>query len=329
MTNIDRRKFLRVAAGATAYSALHPTPGLAAAETYPSKPVRLVVGFAPGGFTDVTARMIGAWLSDHLGQQFFVENRPGASSNLAATTVTRAAPDGYTLLEISDANAINVSLYDKLDFDFVRDIVPVATIDRAPFVMVVSPASSARTVGEFVAYAKTNKGKINMGASGPGSGSQLFGELFKSMTGIDMAAVQYRGVAAALPDLISGRLDVIFVPVATAVGQIAAGQLRALGVTSRTRVDVLPGVPTIGETVPGYEAMAWTGLGAPAHTPPEVVATLNQQVNAALADTTFKAELAKLGLEPLVSTPAELGSFIADSIEKWSTVIRAAGIKAE
>jgi tripartite-type tricarboxylate transporter receptor subunit TctC len=329
MTNIDRRKFLHVATGATAYSALHPTSGLAAAETYPSRPVRLVVGFAPGGFTDVTARLIGTWLSDRLSQQFFVENRPGASSNLAAGTVTRATPDGYTLLEISDANAINVSLYDKLDFDFVRDIVPVATIDRAPFVMVVSPSSPARTVSEFVGYAKTNAGKINMGASGPGSGSQLFGELFKSMTGIDMAAVQYRGVAAALPDLISGRLDVIFVPVATAVGQIAAGQLRALGVTSRTRVDVLPGVPTIGETVPGYEAMAWTGLGAPAHTPPEIVATLNQQVNAALADAIFKAELAKLGLEPFVSTPAELGPFIADSIEKWSKVIRAAGIKAE
>ena len=327
MTNADRRDFLRIAMGATAGTVLGATPSLAA--TWPSRPVRLVVGFAPGGFTDVTARLIGPWLSQRLGQQFFVENRPGASSNLAAGTVVRAEPDGYTLLEISDANAINMTLYGKLDFDFARDITPVASIDRAPFVMVVNPSSSAKTVADFVAYARANAGKINMGASGPGSGSQLFGELFKSMTGIEMAAVQYRGVGAAMPDLLSGRLDVIFLPVATAVGQIGAGQLRALGVTSSTRVDILPGVPTIAETVPGYEAVAWTGLGAPANTPPDIVATLNQQVNAALADPAFKAELAKLGLEPFASTPAELGTFIADSIEKWSKVIRTAGIKAE
>ncbi len=328
MTNPDRRQFLQLATGATVCSLLDAS-SVFAAPNYPSQPVRLVVGFAPGGFTDVTARLIGPWLSDRLGQNFFVENRPGASSNIAAVSVARAAPDGYTLLEISDANAVNATLYGNADLDFVRDIAPVATIDRAPFVMTVNPSASYKTVGEFIAYAKANAGKINMGASGPGSGSQLFGELFKSMTGIEMAAVQYRGVGAALPDLLSGRLDVIFLPVATAIGQIDAGQLRALGVTSSTPVGVLPGVPTIGETVPGYEAVAWTGLGAPAHTPPETIAMLNQQVNAALADPTFKAELAKRGLEPFASTPAELGKFIADGIEKWSKVIRTAGIKAE
>jgi tripartite-type tricarboxylate transporter receptor subunit TctC len=329
MTNVDRRKFLDLAAGATACSALRATASLAAAQTYPSRPVRLIVGFAPGGFTDLTARLIGPWLSDRLGKQFFVENRPGASSNIATAAVARAPPDGYTLLEIADSNAIGATLYDKLDFDFARDITPVASIARAPFVMVVSPSSSSRTVGEFISYAKTNAGKINMGASGPGSASQLYGELFKAMTGIEMVAVQYRGVGVALPDLVSGRLDVIFFPVATAVGQIGAGQLRALGVTSSTPVDVLPGVPTIGDTVPGYEAVSWTGLGAPAHTPTEIVATLNQHVNAALADATFKAELAKRGLEPFASTPAELGKFIADQTEKWGKVIRTAGIKAE
>jgi len=329
MAKADRREFLHLATGAAACSALPAAPGGAQAQTYPSRPVRLLVGFAPGGVTDVTARLIAPWLSARLGQQFFVENRPGASSNVATAAVARAAPDGYTLLEISDSNAVNATLYDKLEFDFVRDITPVASIDRAAFVMVVNPSLPPKTVGEFIAYAKTNRGKINMGASGPGSGSQLFGELFKAMTGIDMAAVQYRGVGVALPDLIAGRLDVIFLPVATAIGQVTSGQLRALGVTSSTPVAALPGVPTIGATVPGYEGFVWTGLGAPAHTPPDVVATLNQHVNAALADATFKDELVKRGLEPFPSTPDELGKFIAEAIEKWSKVIRAAGIKAE
>jgi tripartite-type tricarboxylate transporter receptor subunit TctC len=322
----DRRKFLHLTTGAAVFPEIL---GTARADNYPSRPVHLLVGWAPGGFTDITARLIGPWLSERLGQQFVVENRPGASSNLATAAVARAAADGYTLLMINDAHATNVALYDKLNFDFVRDITPVATIDHAPFVMVVNPSSPAKTVAEFIAYGKANPGKINMGASGVGGGAQLYGELFKTMTGIEMAAVQYRGVGLAFPDLLTGRLDVIFSPVATAVGQIGAGNLRALGLTSRTRVAVLPDVPAIGETVPGYEAAGWSGIGAPSHTPPEIVATLHQHVNAALADTAFKAKLAELGLEPFVSTPAELGKFIAVETEKWGKVIRAAGIKAE
>jgi tripartite-type tricarboxylate transporter receptor subunit TctC len=298
-------------------------------QTYPTRPVQLIVGFSPGGFTDTTARLIAPWLSERLGQQFVVENRPGASSNIATAAVVRAAPDGHTLLEVGDPNSYNTVLYDKLNFNFSHDITPVASIDRAPFVMVVNPSSPTKTVSEFIAHAKANAGKINMGASGPGSSSQLFGELFKAMTSINMVAVQYRGVGSALPDLMSGRLDVIFLPVATAVGHISAGKLLPLGVTSSTRVGALPSVPTIGESVPGYEAGGWTGIGAPANTPPEIVAILNQQVNAALAGATFKAQLAKLGLEPFASTPAEFGKFIAEYTEKWGKIIRAAGIKAE
>src|SRR6516165_10055143 len=329
LDHLKRREFITLLGGAAAFSALSATSRRARAQAYPIQPVHLLVGFAPGGFTDITARLSGPWLSDRLGQQFVVENRPGASSNIATAAVVRAAPDGYTLLEVADANAYNATLYDKLSFNFIRDIRPVASIDRAPFVMVVNPSSPAKTVAEFIAYAKANAGKINMGSSGPGSSSQLFGELFKAMTGIDMVEVQYRGVGVALPDLLSARLDVIFLPVATAVGQVSEGKLRPLGVTSSTRVGTLPDVPTIGEFVPGYEATGWTGIGAPANTPPEIVATLNQHVNAALGDTTFKAKLAKLGLEPFASTPAEFGQFIAEHTEKWGRVIRTAGIKAE
>jgi tripartite-type tricarboxylate transporter receptor subunit TctC len=324
-----RREFVTLISGAAAAAALPAIPHVAWAQTYPTRPVHLIVGFAPGGFTDITARLIGPWLSERLGQQFVVENRPGASSNIATAAVARAAPDGYTLLEVGDPNAYNATLYDKLSFNFIRDIRPTASIDRAPLVMVVNPSSSAKTVAEFIAYAKANAGKINMGSSGPGSSSQLFGELFKAMTGIDMVEVQYRGVGVALPDLLSARLDVTFLPVATAVGQISEGKLRPLGVTSSTRVGTLPDVPSIGEFVPGYEATGWTGIGAPANTPPEIVATLNQHVNEALGDTTFKAKLATLGLEPFASTPAEFGRFIAEHTEKWGRVIRTAGIKAE
>ena len=326
---MKRRTFITVISGVAAFSALPATSRLARAQAYPIQPVHLLVGFAPGGFTDITARLIGPWLSDRLGQQFVVENRPGASSNIATAAVVRAAPDGYTLLEVADANAFNATLYDKLSFNFIRDIVPVASIDRAPFVMTVNPSSPANTVAEFIAYAKANTGKINMGASGPGSSSQLYGELFKTMTGIEMAAVQYRGVGSALPDLMSGRLDVIFLPVATAVGQINAAKVRALGVTSSKRVAVLPDVPAIGDTVAGYEAVGWTSIGTPAKTPDDIVTTLNRHVNAALADATFKAHLAEVGLEPFASTPSEFASFIAEQTEKWGKIIRAAGIKAE
>jgi tripartite-type tricarboxylate transporter receptor subunit TctC len=326
---MHRRKFLHLVAGASALSVLPATSGVAAAEAYPTRPVHLLVGFAPGGFTDITARLIGPWLSARLGQQFLVENRPGASSNIAAAAVAHAAPDGYTLLELADTNAHNVTLYDKLNFDFLRDITPVASIDRAPFVMVVGPSSPANTVAGFIAHAKAHPGKINMASSGAGASSGLFGELFKTMTGIEMVAVQYRGIGLALPDLMSGRIDVMFIPVASAVGQVGDGKLRPLGVTSSTRVGVLPDVPAIGETVPGYEAVSWTGIGAPARTPPEIIALLNQHVNAALADAAFTAQFAKLGLQPFASTPAEFGKVIAEHTEKWGKIIRAAGIKAE
>ena len=326
---LHRRNLLHLAAAAAASSALPASSRRAAAEAWPTRPVRLLVGFAPGGFTDITARLIAPWLSQRLGQQFLVENRPGASSNIAAAAVAHAAPDGYTLLELADTNAHNVTLYDKLNFDFLRDIAPVASIDRAPFVMVVGPSSPAKTVAGFIAHAKAHPGKINLASSGAGASSGLFGELFRTMTGIDMVAVQYRGIGLALPDLISGRVDVMFIPVASAVGEVGAGKLRPLGVTSATRVSVLPDVPTIGETVPGYEAVSWTGIGAPTGTPPEIVALLNQHVNAALADATFKAKLAELGLQPFAGTPAEFGKVITEHTEKWGKIIRAAGIKAE
>ena len=325
---IARRKFLHLATAATAFSAFAATSRRVEAETYPTRPVHLLVGYVPGGFADITARLVAPWLSERLGQQFVVENRPGASGSIATSAVARAAPDGYTLLEVGSNDAYNATLYQKLNFNVLHDITPVASIDRAPFVMAVNPSSSARNVGEFIAYAKANANKINMGCSGVGSPSQLYGELFRSLTGIDMVAVQYRGVGEALPDLLSGRLDVIFLPVATAVGQIGAGKLRALGVTSGMRVGVLPGVPTIGESVAGYEATGWTGIGAPASTPREIVTRLNQQVNAALADAAFKAQLAKLGLEPLASTPDEFARFIAAEAEKWGKIIRTAGINA-
>jgi len=323
---IPRRKFLQWTAGAAIFPALAPT---ARAENYPSRPVRLLVGFAPGGVTDITARLIGPWLSERLGQQFVIENRPGASGNLAAETVARASPDGHTLLLIAANNAYNATLYDNLHFNFVRDIAPAASICRDYFVMVVNPAVPAKSVAEFIAYAKANRGRLNMGASGAGSGSQLYGELFKAMTGVELAAVNYRGVGNALPDLMAGRLDVIFIPVATAIGYVKAGTLRALGVTAGQSLDVLPDVPPIGQSVPGYEATGWTGIGVPAQTPPEFIAILNSQVNAALADPTFKARVGELGMQPFISSPAEFGKFNADYTEKWAKVIRAAGIKAE
>jgi tripartite-type tricarboxylate transporter receptor subunit TctC len=323
---LRRRTFLHLATGAAAFPAV---ARMAWAESYPSRPVRILVGYAPGGVTDITARLIGPWLSQRLGQQFVIENRPGASGNIAAEAVARASPDGHTLLLVASNNAYNATLYEKLRFNFIRDIVPIASICRDSFVMVVNPAFPARTVPEFIAYAKTNRGKLNMGASGAGSGSQLYGELFKVMAGVDFAAVNYRGIGAALPDLMAGRLEVMFIPVSSAVGYLKAGTLRALGVTATARVDVLPDVPPIGESVPGYEATGWVGIGAPANTPPEIVTILNSHVNAALADPTFKTRLAALGVKPFASSPAEFGKFIAGYTEKWAKVIRAAGIKAE
>jgi tripartite-type tricarboxylate transporter receptor subunit TctC len=321
-----RRQFLRLAAGA---GALPAATRIAAAQAYPTRPVHLVVGYPPGGVTDITARLIAPWLSERLGQQFVVENRPGAGSNIATEAVARALPDGYTLLLISSSNAANVTLYDNLNFDFLRDIVPVASIGRDAFVMVVNPSFPAKTVPEFIAYAKANPGKLNMATSGSGSGSDLFGQLFRVMAAVDLVAVHYRGVGPALPDLLAGRVEVIFLPVATAIGSIRAGKLRPLGVTTTTRRDVLPDVPAIGDFVPGYEATNWEGIGAPANTPPEIIAILNKQVNAALVDTTFKARLADLGGVTIAGSPADFGKLIADETEKWAKVIKAANIKPE
>jgi tripartite-type tricarboxylate transporter receptor subunit TctC len=323
---LPRRKFLRLAAGAAALPTLSR---FAQAEAYPSRPVRIVVGYPPGGVTDVVARLIGPWLSERLGQRFFVENRPGASSNIATADVVRASPDGYTLLLVSSANAANMTLYENLSFNFIRDIAPVASIDRGAFVMVVNPSFPAKTLPEFIAYAKTNPGKLNMATSGAGSGSDLYGQLFKVMAAVDLVAVHYRGVGQGLPDLMSGRVELMFLPVASAIGHIRAGKLRPLGVTTTTRMDVLPDVPAIGDFVPGYEATNWEGLGAPANTPPEIIAIVNGQVNAALADATFKARLTDLGGAPFASSPADFGKYIVEYTEKWSKVIRAAGIRVE
>ena len=323
---LPRRKFLHLAAGAAALPAL---PRVASALDYPTRPVHLLVGFAAGGPLDTSARLIGQWLSERLGQPFVIENRPGAGSNLATEIVARAPPDGYTLLEASAANAWNAALYDNLSFNFIRDIALVAGVRRAAGVMEVNPSVPVRTVPEFITYAKANPGKINMATGGAGSAPHLYGELFKMMAGVDLVTVNYRGSAPALPDLIAGQVQVMFDVVISSIGHIRAGKLRPLGVTTTTRLEVLPDVPPISDFLPGYEASSWDGIGAPANTPLEIVGILNKQVNAALADPTFKARLADLGAEPFAGSPAEFGKFIVDYTEKWGKVIRAAGIKAE
>ena len=322
---LPRRKFLHLAAGAAALPAL---PRVASALDYPTRPVHLLVGFAAGGPLDTSARLIGQWLSERLGQPFVIENRPGAGSNLATEIVARAPPDGYTLLEASAANAWNAALYDNLSFNFIRDIALVAGVRRAAGVMEVNPSVPVRTVPEFIAYAKANPGKINMATGGAGSAPHLYGELFKMMAGVDLVTLNYRGSAPALADLIAGQVQVTFDVVISSIGHIRAGKLRPLGVTTAARLEVLPDVPPIGDFLPGYEASSWDGIGAPANTAPEIVGILNKQVNAALADPTFKARLADLGAEPFAGSPAEFGKFIVDYTEKWGKVIRAAGIKA-
>jgi tripartite-type tricarboxylate transporter receptor subunit TctC len=320
-----RRHFLKLVAS----TALPALSSKSWAIDYPARPVRVVVGFPPSGFTDATARLIAAWLSEKLGQRFVVENRPGASSNIATELVARSAPDGYTLLQIIDANAYNATLYDNLNFDFLRDIAPVASLATVPFVLVVNPSFPAKTVPEFIAYAKANPGKINLGSLGPGSPSQLFGVLFKSMGGIDLVTVNYRGVGPVLTDLMASRIEVVIISLTAAVGYIKAGKLRALGVTTAARHAQIPDVPALGEYVRGYETASWVGLGAPAKTPPEIIALLNTQVNAALADPAFKTRLADLALDPFESSQAGFAKFIVDYTENWRKVIRAANIKAE
>jgi tripartite-type tricarboxylate transporter receptor subunit TctC len=321
-----RRNFFRLAAGAAALPALSR---IARAQAYPSRPVHLLVGFAAGGALDTSARLIAQWLSRRLSQSFIVENRPGAGSNLATEMVVRAPPDGYTLLEISASNAWNATLYKNLKFSFIHDIVPVAAVRRAGGVMEVHPSVPVMTVPEFIAYAKANPGKINMATGGVGSAPHLYGELFKVMAGIDLLTVQYRGAAPALSDLIAGQDQVMFDVLISSIGHVRAGKLRPLGVTTAARLDLLPHVPPIGDFVPGYEASSWDGIGAPANTPPEIIATLNREVNAALVDPSFKARLTDLGAEAFANSPAEFGKFIVEFTEKWAKIIRAAGIKLE
>jgi tripartite-type tricarboxylate transporter receptor subunit TctC len=297
------------------------------AQSYPARPVRIVVGLAPGSSPDIIARLIGQWLSERLGQTFIVENRPGGGGSIATEAVLRAPPDGHTLLLVSGTNAINATL-NKSSFDFVRDVAPIASISSAPNVMVVHPSVEVRTVAEFIAYAKSNPGKINMASAGSGSSPRLAGELFKLMTGIDMVHVPYRGGAPALSDLLAGQVQVMFSN-APAAEYLRAGKLRALAVTTATRSDELPDVPTVAEFVPGYEASAWYGIGAPKGTPAEIVGTLNREINAALADPKVSARIADFGGVPIAMTPAGFGHLIADETEKWAKVISAAGIKPE
>jgi tripartite-type tricarboxylate transporter receptor subunit TctC len=323
---LPRRKFLHLAAGAVALPAI---PCTAYAQAYPSRPVRIIIGFAPGGVVEIVARLIGQSLSERLGQPFIIESRPGAASNIATEAVVRAPPDGYTLLVVSSANAINATLYDKLNFVFLRDIAPIASIIRHPFVMVVNPAVPAKTVPEFIAYAKANPGKLTMASGGIGAATHLAGELFKVMTSVDIVHVPYRGLATSFTDLLGGQVQVAFASTVSSIEYVKTGRLRALAVTAATRSDALPDVPTVDEFVPGYEASIWFGIGAPKKTPTEILDKLNNEINAAVADPNMKVRLADLGGTILAGSPADFGKFIADETEKWGKVIRTVNIKAE
>jgi tripartite-type tricarboxylate transporter receptor subunit TctC len=291
--------------------------------------VHIIVGYAPAGPTDIAARLAGQWLSGRLGQSFVVDNRPGAASNIGTELVVRAPPDGYTLLSVNATNAINATLYDKLNFNFIRDIAPVASIMRTTNVMVVQPSFPAKSVPEFIAYAKANPGKINMATAGVGSPPHVYGELFEAMAGVDLIQVHYRGGAPALVDLLGGQVQIMFEGITSSIEYVRAGKLRALAVTSATRWAALPDIPTVGEFVPGYEAIGWFGLGSPKNTPAEIIDTLNREINAGLADPTMKARIADLGGSPMPMTPTDFGKFIADETEKWRKVIQVANIKAE
>jgi tripartite-type tricarboxylate transporter receptor subunit TctC len=321
-----RRRFLHLATGAAALPAVSR---FAWAQTYPAQPVRIIVGFGPGGVSDILARLIGQWLSERFDRPFIVDNRPGGGTNIATETVARAPADGYTLLWLTSSNAINATLYEKLNFDFIRDIAPVASIVLVPSVMAVNSEFPTKTVPEFIAYAKANPGKINMGAAGPGSSTHIFGELFKMMAGVDLVPVQYRSSAPVLTDLMAGQVQVTFGPLGASIEYIKTGRLRALAVTEATRSETLPDVPTVGEFVPGYEASLWQGIGAPKSTPPEIIDRLNKEINAALADPRIKARLADLGSTPFAQSPGDFARLIASDTEKWGKVIRAANIKAE
>jgi tripartite-type tricarboxylate transporter receptor subunit TctC len=322
----NRRRFMHFAAGFFAQPALSC---FAWAQTYPMRPVRLIVGYEPGGSSDLFARLIGQWLSERLGQRFIIENRPGAGGNLATEVVVRAPPDGYTLLMMTTGNVWSTSLFGKQSFNLIRDIAPIATINRGIGVMEVSLSFPAKTVGEFLTYARANPGKINMASGGNGSAQHFYGEYFGMLAGINMVHVPYRGQPSAQRALLAGEVHVMFDTLSTSVEQIRAGQLRALGVTSSMRSQALPDIPTLAEFVPGYEASVWQGIGAPTNTPAEVVDKLNNEVNACLADSKIKARIADLGYSVFVSSPAEFVQFIADEDQKWTKVVRAANIKAE
>jgi tripartite-type tricarboxylate transporter receptor subunit TctC len=323
---LPRRQFLHLIASATALPAVSR---VASARSYPAKPVHVIVGFAPGGGNDIAARLISHWLSERLGRQFIVENRPGAGSNIATEAVVRAAPDGYTLLLVAVANATNATLYDKLNFNFIRDIAPVAGLLRVPNLVEVHPSVPAQTLPEFIAYTRANPGKVNMGSGGIGGPVHMTGELFNMMAGLKMQHVPYRGEAPALNDLIGGQVQVVFGSVPASIQYVRAGKLRALAVTTSTRSAVLPDLPTVAEFVPGYESSTWYGIGAPKSTPADVVDRLNVEINAALADPTLKARLADLGGTAIAGSPADFGELIAADTEKWGKVIKFASIKPE
>jgi len=323
---LPRRNFLHLAAGAAALPAVSQ---FARAQAYPSRPVRVIVPFAPGGAFDILARLIGQWLSERLGQPFVIENRPGGGTNIGTEAVVRASPDGYTLLVVGVPNAINATLYDRLNFNFIHDIAPVASFASSALVMVVNPSVPATTVTEFIAYAKANPGKISMASAGSGAPSHVSGELFKMLAGIDMLHVPYRGAGPALVDLLAGQVQVGFPSLPSAIEYVRAGKLRALAVTTATRSEALPDIPTVAEFLPGYEGAIWYGLGTPKATPAEIVDKLNQEINAGLADPKIKARLADLGGDVLALSPADFEKLIADETEKWAKVIKFAGIKAD
>jgi len=323
---LQRRQFLQLAAGA---AALPVTSGVAHAQSYPARPVRLVIGYTPGGSADLTARLMGQWLSEKLGQSFVIENRPGGGTNIATESVVRAAPDGYTLLLVAPANAINATLYEKLNFDFLREMEPIAGIIRFPNVVVVHPSVPVNSIPELIAYAKANPGKLNMASSGNGSTIQMSGELFKMLTGINMVHVPYRGGAPALTDLLSGQVQVMFDNIPTCAEHVKSGKLRGLAVTSTTRSDVLPDLPVVADFLPGYEASAWYGIAAPKGTPPEIIERLNKAVNEILADPKAKARFAEIGAFLLPGSATDFGKLLANETEKWGKVVKFAGAKVD
>jgi tripartite-type tricarboxylate transporter receptor subunit TctC len=322
----NRRRLLRLAAGAAALPAVSR---FAWAQAYPTRPVRIIVPLAPAGTSDIIARLMGQWLSERLGQQFVIENRTGAGSTLGTEAVVRALPDGYTLLMADVSATFNATLYDKLNFNFIRDIAPVANVVRVPNIIAVHPSFPAKTVPEFIAHAKANPGKVSMATAGVGSLAHVFGELFKIMAHVNLVAVPYRGGGPALIDMLSGQVDVIFVPTTASIEYVRAGRLRALGVTSTTRVEILPDLPPVGEFVPGYEASSWFGICAPRNTPAEIIDKLNREINAGLSDPKIKARFVDMGGAAPLGSPADFGKLIVDETEKWAKVIRAANIKPD